>query len=66
MRGVHVLPPDPLCAHLALHERLIAQEVTCVSRPFSPKRRDLALEDARKTALCPDLAHRVPGAIVQR
>lgn len=65
MSGVHVLPLDSLCAHLALHEGLIAEEVAGVAKRLPPKGRTLALEDARKTALGPNLAHRVPGSIVQ-
>jgi hypothetical protein len=65
MGGMHFLPPDSLCAHFSLHERLIAEEVTAISKRFSPKGRHLALEDARKTSLRPDFAHRVPGSIIQ-
>ena len=65
MGSVYVLPPDPLCAHFSLHERLIAEEVTGVTERFSPKGRDLALEDARQTSLRPDLAYRVPGPVIQ-
>ena len=65
MGGMHLLPLDSLRGHFALHERLIAEKVAGVSKRFAPERRDLALEDARKPSLRPDLAHRVPGSIVQ-
>jgi len=64
MGGVHLLPPDSLCGHFSLYQGLIAEEVTAISQCFSPEGRNLALEDARKTSLRPDLARRVPGSII--